>query len=180
MHPRALEVRDALLFPRAGWEKTSYQMENPRAAATRLFRAEEEDGRKPASRRVTVITRPDVLCDLPPVFTWRFAAALTRGRARGRRKREMPGMLSLCKASPGPGAREEPRPTSRLSPGTGQSAFFSAAGCNVTLPRRATRPVRRTHPGGGPLCIPWTRTIMSCAISEHKVWPLQPFSSPPG
>lgn len=61
----------------------------------------------------------------------------------------MPGMLSLCKASPAPGAREEPRPTSCLTPGTGQSAFFCAVGCNVTLPRRDIRPTQRTHPGGG-------------------------------
>lgn len=58
----------------------------------------------------------------------------------------MPGMPSLCKASPAPGAREEPRPTSCLTPGTGQSAFFCAAGCNVTLP---CQPMQCTHPGGG-------------------------------
>lgn len=60
----------------------------------------------------------------------------------------MPGMPSLCKASPAPGAREELRPTSCLTPGTGQSAFFCAAGCNVTLPRQiysayAVHPPRR-------------------------------------
>lgn len=179
-HPGAMEVRDALLSPGLDGKRqaTSWKTQERQRLVSLGLRRKRGGSRRAGELQLS--PRPDVLCDLSPVFTPRFAAALTRGRARGRRKREMPGMLSLCKASPRPGAREEPRPTSRLTPGTGQSAFFSAAGCNVTLPRRAIRPMQRTHPGGGPVRVPGTRTILHYATSEQKVWSLQPFPSPSG